>query len=38
MSKAIDYQNLIIYNIVCNDLDITDNYVGSTTNYVGSTP
>jgi hypothetical protein len=34
MSEAIDYQKLIIYNIVCNDLNITDNYVGSTTNFV----
>jgi hypothetical protein len=32
--KAVDYQKTIIYKIVCNDLKITDNYVGSTTNFV----
>ena len=31
---AIDYANTIIYKIVCNDLTITDCYVGHTTNFV----
>jgi len=29
----IDYQNTIIYKIVCNDLSISDAYVGHTTNF-----
>jgi group I intron endonuclease len=29
----IDYFNTIIYKIVCNDLSITDCYVGSTTDF-----
>jgi hypothetical protein len=29
----IDYANTIIYKIVCNDLSITDSYVGHTTNF-----
>ena len=29
----IDYSKLIIYKIVCNNLDITDCYVGSTTDF-----
>jgi hypothetical protein len=29
----IDYNNTIIYKIVCNDLNITDVYVGSTTDF-----
>ena len=29
----IDYSKTIIYKIVCNDLSITDLYVGSTTNF-----
>ncbi len=28
-----DYSNTIIYKIVCNDLNITDCYVGHTTNF-----
>jgi hypothetical protein len=30
----IDYANTIIYKIVCNDLSITDCYVGHTTDFV----
>ena len=30
----MDYQNTIIYKIVCNDLSITDLYVGHTTNFI----
>ena len=30
---AVDYQKTIIYQIVCNDLSITELYVGSTTNF-----
>lgn len=30
---AMNYQNTIIYKIVCKDLSITDCYVGSTTNF-----
>jgi len=30
---AIDYSKTIIYKIVCNDLTITDSYVGSTTDF-----
>jgi len=30
---AINYSKTIIYKIVCNDLTITDLYVGSTTNF-----
>jgi hypothetical protein len=30
----IDYQNTIIYKIVCNDLAITDCYVGHTINFI----
>ena len=29
-----DYSKTIIYKIVCNDLNITDTYVGHTTNFV----
>ena len=32
-SKAIDYSKTVIYKIVCNDLNITDLYVGSTTQF-----
>jgi len=32
-SKKIDYSKTIIYKFVCNDLAITDIYVGSTTNF-----
>ncbi len=32
--KNIDYSNTIIYKIVCNDLNITDVYVGHTTNFI----
>ena len=28
-----EYQNTVIYKIVCNDLNITDCYVGHTTNF-----
>ena len=30
----IDYSNTIIYKITCNDINITDLYVGHTTNFV----
>jgi hypothetical protein len=30
---AVDYSKTIIYKIVCNDLTITDLYVGSTTDF-----
>ena len=30
----INYDNTIIYKIVCNDLNITDCYVGHTTNFI----
>ena len=30
----IDYSNTIIYKITCNDITITDTYVGHTTNFV----
>ena len=30
--KAVDYSKAVIYKICCNDLKITDVYVGSTTN------
>jgi len=32
-SKLIDYSKTVIYKIVCNDLAITDIYVGSTTQF-----
>jgi len=32
-SKSIDYSKTVIYKIVCNDLLITDIYVGSTTRF-----
>ena len=31
--KPVDYQKTIIYKIVCNDLSITDTYVGHTTDF-----
>ncbi len=31
--NEIDYSKTIIYKIVCNDLTITDCYVGSTTDF-----
>jgi len=31
--KGMDYSNCIIYKIICNDLCITDCYVGHTTNF-----
>jgi hypothetical protein len=31
--KAIDYSKIIMYKIVCNDLAITDIYVGHTTDF-----
>jgi hypothetical protein len=31
--QAMNYANAVIYKIVCNDLTITDCYVGSTTNF-----
>jgi hypothetical protein len=31
--KAIDYSKIVIYKIVCNDLNIKDVYVGSTTDF-----
>jgi hypothetical protein len=30
---AMNYKNTIIYKIVCNDLNITNSYVGHTTNF-----
>lgn len=32
-AKEIDYSKTVIYKIVCNDLTITDLYVGSTTHF-----
>jgi hypothetical protein len=32
--KIIDFSKIIIYKIVCNDLNITDVYVGHTTNFI----
>lgn len=32
--KNIDYSKTVIYKIVCNDLNITDLYVGHTTNFI----
>ena len=32
-TRAIDYSKTVIYKIVCNDLTITDLYVGSTINF-----
>ena len=32
--QAIDFLKTIIYKIVCNDLNITETYVGHTTNFV----
>ena len=32
--QAMNYDNAVIYKIVCNDLTITDCYVGSTTNFI----
>ena len=32
--QKTNYQKTIIYKIVCNDLNITDNYVGHTTNWI----
>ena len=29
----VDYSRMVIYKIVCNDLNITDCYVGSTTDF-----
>ena len=31
--KAIDYSKNVIYKIVCNDLNITESYVGHTTDF-----
>ena len=31
--RDINYQNCLMYKIVCNDLNVTDLYVGSTTNF-----
>jgi len=31
--KAINYSNSCVYKICCNDINITDCYVGSTTNF-----
>lgn len=31
--KAMDYSKCVIYKIVCNDLSVTDCYVGHTTNF-----
>jgi hypothetical protein len=32
--QIMDYSKTIIYKIVCNDLDVTETYVGHTTNIV----
>lgn len=32
--KPIDYSNTIIYKLVCNDLAVTDIYVGHTTDFI----
>jgi hypothetical protein len=32
--KEMDYSKTIIYKIVCNDLNITECYVGHTTNFI----
>jgi hypothetical protein len=32
--KEINYNNTIIYKIVCNDLNIQDLYIGHTTNFI----
>lgn len=32
--KTIDYSKSVIYKIVCNDLNITDVYVGHTTDFI----
>ena len=32
--KPINYQNTIIYKFVCNDLNITDIYIGATTDII----
>jgi hypothetical protein len=31
--KAMNYSKTVIYKLVCNNLEITDIYVGSTTNF-----
>jgi predicted GIY-YIG superfamily endonuclease len=31
---AVDYSKTVIYKIVCNDLSITECYVGHTTDFV----
>jgi hypothetical protein len=31
--KEIDYSKIVMYRIVCNDITITDTYVGCTTNF-----
>ncbi len=31
---AMDYSKTVIYKLVCNDLNVTDCYVGHTTNFV----
>jgi hypothetical protein len=30
----IDYSNTIIYKIFCNDVNVTDSYIGHTTNFI----
>lgn len=32
--KEVDYSKTVIYKIVCNDLTITELYIGSTTNFI----
>ena len=32
--KEINYQNGLIYEIVCNDVNVKERYVGSTTSFV----
>ncbi len=31
---TIDYSKIVIYKIVCNDLNVKDIYIGSTTNFI----
>lgn len=32
--KVIDYSKTLMYMIVCDDLSVTDKYIGSTTNFI----
>ena len=35
MVRKTNYQNALIYKLVCNDVDVKDIYVGSTCNFRG---